>query len=64
MIAVGTNEGTVLLIDTRDAQILQEIEVTRGAPGSVYGVVFLAGDQLAVLCHDGNVIFFSPRYPA
>jgi hypothetical protein len=57
VLAVGTNEGIILLIDTRDGQIFQEIEVSQGAPGSITGLGFLADGQLAVMTYDGIVVF-------
>lgn len=61
ILAVGTNEGIVLLIDTRDGQIFQEIEVSKGAPGSITGLGFLADGQLAVMTYDGIVLFLTAK---
>lgn len=62
IVAVGTDESTVLLIDTRDGQIIQELEIANRAPGSISGLAFLSHGKLAALCYDGGMAFLSPKF--
>ncbi|WP_217578600.1 caspase family protein [Mesorhizobium sp. GbtcB19] len=62
ILAVGTNESTVLMVDTRDGQIIQEIEVSNGFAGNVAGLTFLSDRELVVLSYDGTVSFLSGRF--
>lgn len=57
LLAVGTNESTVVLFDTRDRQTVQTIEVGAGHVGGVVGVAFLDDARLVVVDSSGNVQF-------
>jgi len=62
ILAVGTEEGTVLLVDSRDGQLYQEIEVSKGAPGSITAITFLSDGELVVMSYDGIILFLSAKY--
>jgi WD40 repeat protein len=62
LLAAGTNEGTVLLFDTRDGQLVQELEITSGVSSYIYGLAFLSEMELAVLSRDGGVLFFTAQF--
>lgn len=57
LLAVGTNESTVVLFDTRDRQTVQMIELGAGHVGSVVGVAFLDDARLVVVDSSSNVQF-------
>lgn len=57
LLAVGTDESSVLLFDTRDRQTVQAIEVGAGHVGSVVGVAFLDDTRLVVVDASGHVQF-------
>jgi hypothetical protein len=59
LLAVGTDESTVLLFDTRDGQMTQEIDISSGLPGSVSGVVFLSDRELVAVGFDGQALFLA-----
>lgn len=59
ILAAGTDESTIMLIDTRDSQILQEIDISAGHPSYVYGLCFLSDSELVALGSDGQIIFLS-----
>ncbi|WGI73341.1 caspase family protein [Sinorhizobium meliloti] len=58
IVAVGSTEGMIHILDSRDGQILQEIEATTS---SICGLVFLSDHQLAALCTDGEAMFFAAK---
>ncbi|MDB5711580.1 MAG: hypothetical protein JWL96_3650 [Sphingomonas bacterium] len=58
MLAIGTQESTVLLIDTRDGQVVQEIDIGSGHTTVVSGLHFLKGGVLVVVDGRGHVTFF------
>ena len=59
MLAVGTDESTVILFDTRDAQITQEIDISTGRPRAVGGLAFLSDRELVAASAGGQVLFLS-----
>lgn len=59
ILAVGTNESTLLLIDTRDWQIFQEIDLSTGFPGAVSGLIFLSDTELVMISAQGHAIFLA-----
>lgn len=58
-LAVGTDESTLLLLDTRDGQIFQEIDLSAGFPGAVSGLVFLSETELVTIGSEGHVTFLA-----
>jgi WD40 repeat protein len=59
ILVVGTDESTVILFDTRDAQIMQEIDISSGHPGAVAGLLFLSDRELVAVGSEGQVVFLS-----
>lgn len=58
ILAIGTEESTVVLLDTRDMQVIQELDVGFGNSAMVAGVHFLSDDELAVVGGRGEVTFY------
>ncbi|AWI89227.1 hypothetical protein C0214_13735 [Methylobacterium sp. DM1] len=58
ILAIATKESTVILLDIRDLQILQELDVGSGHSAMVSGVHFLSDHQLVVIGGRGEVTFF------
>lgn len=58
ILAIATQESSVILIDTRDHQIIQEIDVGSGNSAYVSGVHFLTDYELVVIGGRGDVTFF------
>lgn len=58
ILALGTEESTVILIDVRDNTIFQEIDIGSGNPQRVEGVHFLSDTELVVVDARGHVTFF------
>jgi WD40 repeat protein len=61
ILALGSTEGTIHLLDSRDGQILQEIDATKGSASSICGLSFLSDHQLAALSTDGDAMFFAAK---
>lgn len=59
ILAVGSNEGLVYLIDTRDGQVFQILDTSAGRGRSVNGVCFIEPNMLAILTGDFSVNFYS-----
>ena len=59
IIAIATQESSVVLLDTRDLQSLQELDVGSGNSSMVAGVHFLSDHELAVIGGRGEVTFFA-----
>lgn len=59
IVAIGTAEASVVLLDTRDMQILQELDLGCGHSVSVSGIHFLSDSELVVVDARGNVTFFA-----
>jgi len=59
IVAIGTEESTVILLDWRDRQIFQELDVTSGHPTVVSGIHFLSDRELVVVGGQGQVTFFA-----
>lgn len=59
LIAVGTSESTLLLIDIRDNQIVQEINILTNFADSIPNVVFLSDTELVTISNDGLVTFMA-----
>lgn len=58
ILAVATQESSVVLLDTRDHQVIQELDVGSGNSAIVSGVHFLSDHELAVVGGRGEVTFF------
>jgi len=58
ILAVATQESSVILLDTRDLQVIQELDVGSGNSSMVAGVHFLSDHELAVVGGRGEVTFF------
>ena len=58
ILAVATEESSVILLDTRDRQVIQELDVGSGYSSIVSGVQFLSDQELAVVGGRGEVTFF------
>ncbi|MBB3952655.1 caspase family protein [Aureimonas jatrophae] len=58
ILAVATQESSVVLLDTRDRQVIQELDVGSGNPAIVSGVHFLSDRELVVVGGHGEVTFF------
>lgn len=61
ILAVGTQESSVVLLDTRDRQVIQELDVGSGNSAIVSGVHFLSDHELAVVGGRGEVTFFGAQ---
>lgn len=61
LLAIATGESTVILLDTRDRQVIQELDVGSGYSSQVAGVHFLSDDALVVVGGRGDVTFFGAR---
>lgn len=59
ILAIGTNESIVVLMDTRDYQIIQELDVGSGKPSIISGVHFLSDRELVVINGRGEITFFA-----
>ncbi|MGZ8284666.1 MAG: hypothetical protein ACXW27_02280 [Allosphingosinicella sp.] len=59
ILAIGTEESTVLLLDWRDRQIFQELDVTSGHSTIVSGMKFFSDREFAVVGGQGQVTFFA-----
>lgn len=59
LLAIGTDESTIVLLDRRDGQIVQEIDITATLPGEVPGLVFLDDKTLVAVGSEGQVVYFS-----
>ena len=59
ILAVATQESSVVLLDTRDRQVIQELDVGSGNSAIVSGVHFLSDHELAVVGGRGDVTFFA-----
>jgi len=57
-LAIGTQESTVILIDIRDLQIIQELDVGSGCSSMVAGLHFPSDRELIVVDGRGRVTFF------
>ena len=58
ILAVATQESSVVLLDTRDRQVIQELDVGSGSSAIVWGVHFLSDHELVVVGGRGEVTFF------
>ena len=58
ILAVATQESSVVLLDTRNRQVIQELDVGSGNSAIVSGVHFLSERELAVVGGRGDVTFF------
>ena len=58
ILAVATEESSVVLLDTRDCQVIEELDVGSGNSATVSGVQFLSDHQLVVVDGRGAVTFF------
>lgn len=59
MLAIATQESSVVLLDTRDLQIVQEFDVGSGNSSIVAGVHFLSDHELAVVGGRGEITIFA-----
>ena len=59
ILAIGTEESTVLLLDVRDGQICQELDVASGHPTPVSGLQFASDTELIVADGRSPVTFFA-----
>jgi hypothetical protein len=59
ILAVGTDESTVILLDTRDRQIVQELDLSTPFPGEVTGLTFISDTEFLALTTQGHVVFLS-----
>jgi WD40 repeat protein len=57
ILAAGTDESTVILFDTRDWQIIQQIDMTSGFPTVVTGLIFTADLNLVAMDASGQILF-------
>lgn len=58
ILAVGTQESTVVLIDIRDLQVFQVLDVGSGHSSMVAGLHFLSDRELVVADGRGRITFF------
>ncbi|WP_434130905.1 caspase family protein [Methylocaldum sp. GT1BB] len=58
ILAVGSSEGLVYLIDTRDGQVFQTLDTSAGQGKSINGIQFIESDTLVVLTGDSSVNFY------
>ena len=58
ILAIATQESSVILLDTRDRQVIQELDVGFGSSSIVSGVNFLSDHEIAVVGGRGDVTFF------
>jgi len=58
ILAIATQESSVVLLDTRHRQVIQELDVGSGNSAIVSGVYFLSDQELAVVSGRGEVTFF------
>ncbi|MGN6306791.1 MAG: caspase family protein [Mesorhizobium sp.] len=58
ILAITTQESSVVLLDTRDLQVIQELDVGYGNSSLVAGVHFLSDHELVVVGGRGDVTFF------
>ncbi len=59
LLAIGTDESTIVLLDTRDGQAVQQIDITATLPGEVPGLVFLDDKTLVAVGSEGQVVYLS-----
>lgn len=58
ILAIATQESSVVLLDTRNLQVIQELDVGSGNSAIVSGIHFLSDHELAVVGGRGEVTFF------
>lgn len=58
ILAIATQESSVVILDTRDRQVIQELDVGSGHSAIVSGVHFLSDRELVVVGGRGDVTFF------
>jgi hypothetical protein len=58
ILAIATQESSVVILDTRDGQVIQELDVGSGHSAIVSGVHFLSDRELVVVGGRGDVTFF------
>jgi Caspase domain len=58
ILAIATQESSVILLDTRDLQVIQELDVGSGNSSIVAGLHFLLDHELVVIGGRGEVTFF------
>ncbi|MFT8762911.1 MAG: caspase family protein [Gluconobacter potus] len=58
ILAIATEESSVVLLDTRDLQVIQELDVGSGNSSMVAGVHFLSDNELTVIGGRGEITFF------
>ncbi len=58
ILAVATQESSVVLLDSRDRQVIQELDVGSGNSAIVSGVHFLSDHELVVIGGRGEFTFF------
>jgi hypothetical protein len=58
VVLVGTNEGIVELIDTRDGRRIQRIDVEGGRGSELRGAQFLSQTMFVTLSEDGSLRFY------
>jgi hypothetical protein len=58
ILVIGTEESSIIVLDTRDGQIVQEIDIGSGFTAEVSGMHFLGSGELAVVDGRGHVTFF------
>ncbi len=58
ILAISTQESSVVILDTRDGQVIQELDVGSGHSSIVSGVHFLSDRELVVVGGRGDVTFF------
>lgn len=58
ILAVATQESSIVLVDTRDLQVIQELDIGSGNSSTVAAVHFLSDKELVVISGRGDVAFF------
>lgn len=58
ILAIATQESSVVILDTRDRQVIQELDVGSGHSAIVSGVHFMSNHDLVVVGGRGDVTFF------